>query len=163
MRIPRLGVLALVVLGAVAAGPVAVAQGADARRVQTITFVVRDASSTFNFVDNRPLQGDPEEQPPSAGDFFVGSQQLFLRNGKRAGTLGFFCMVVSGGKNGRVECSGSYGLKGGTIFAQAAFVGEQPPRLAITGGTGAYEGVRGSVRSRETKSGTIDTVRLIRG
>ena len=162
MRIPRLGVLSLVVLGAVVAGAVAVAQSADARTVRTITLVVPDASSSFSFVDNRPLQGDPERQPPTAGDFFVGSQRLFTRDGKRAGTLGFQCVLVTGGQQGRAECIGSYGLRGGAIFVQASTVGEQPIRIAITGGTRAYEGVRGSVRSRETKSGTVDTIRLIR-
>ena len=162
MREPRSKVLPLVVLVAAVVGSIAVGQGAAAS-VQTITFVVPDSSSSFNFVDNRPLQGNPEREPPTAGDFFVGSQKLFLRNGKRAGTLGFFCVLVTGGENGRIECTGSYGLRGGSIFVQAAFVGDQPPRIAITGGTRAYEGVRGSVRSRETKTGTVDTVRLIRG
>jgi len=161
MRVPRLGVLSVVVLAAAA---IAVAQGrAGQSGVQTITFVVPDAGSSFNFVDNKPLQGDPEEEPPTAGDFFVGSQKLFMRDGRRAGTLGFQCVLVTGGMNGRSECTGSYGLRGGAIFLQAAFVGEQQPRIAVTGGTRAYEGVSGSVLSRETRTGTIDTVRLLRG
>ncbi len=162
MRVPRLGVLAVVVLAAVVAAAVAVAQGrAGQSGVQTITLITRDASSSFNFVDNRPLQGDPEEEPPTAGDFFVISQSLFTRDGRRAGTLGAQCVFVTGG-NGRLECTGSYGLRGGSIFVQAAFVGDRQPRIAVTGGTGAYEGVSGSVLSRETRGSTIDTVRLLR-
>ncbi|MBA2298030.1 MAG: hypothetical protein H0W14_08330 [Actinobacteria bacterium] len=164
MRIPRLGVLALLVLAAVVVGAVAVSQGsAGGSGVQTITFVIPDAGGSFHFVDNRPVQGDPEEEPPTAGDIFVGSQKLFTKDGRRAGTLGFQCVFATGGTKPRGECTGSYGLRGGTIFLQAAFVGEQKIRIAVTGGSGAYEGVRGSVSERDTRTGSIDTVRLTRG
>ena len=159
----RLRALSLVVLLAVVAAAVAVAQGrAGGSGVQTITLVTRDAGSSFSFVDNRPVQGDPEREPPTAGDFFVGSQKLFTRQGRRVGTLDFQCVFATGGRNPRLQCTGGYGLRGGTIFVQASFVGEQQSRLAVTGGTGAYEGVRGSVNSRETRNATIDTVRLLR-
>ena len=162
MNRPLLLAVAVLAAGAAAAGFAASgsAQKKGGPAVTTITLVGRGGS--FHFVDNAPYQRNPEEQPPSAGDTFVGTQGFFLR-GRRAATLYFQCTVVSGGSPGASHCTGTYALRGGTIAASAVFRGQRPvTRIAIVGGTGAYEGARGSVISRDRRGTTIDTIRLLR-
>jgi hypothetical protein len=155
ISVTTLAVAGLVVaLGAVSSG------GAQERGVQTISLVQPDEGGSFHFVDNPPRQG--LEAPPLAGDTFVGSQPLFTRAGKRAGTLDFECTVITGGERGRTHCTGVYSLAGGTIAGQVVFPGPRPvTRIAITGGTGAYEGARGSIISRDRRNDTVDTIRLL--
>ena len=157
----RLVFAATVVLTAAVVAIAAVADGSAQRGGErTITLVARGGS--FHFIDNPPRQGDLEEEPPTAGDGFVGSQELYTRAGRRAGTLGFQCTSVVGGVRGRVQCVGAYGLAGGQLMGQAVFVGEERvTEIAITGGTGAYRGARGYVVSRETRQGSIDTIHLL--
>jgi len=146
--------IAVAALVAVSSGG---AQQPDAR---TITLIQPDDAGSFHFIDNPPRQG--EEAPPLAGDMFVGSSPLFTKAGKRAGTLDFQCAVITGGERGRIHCTGVYSLAGGTIAAQVVFPGFRPvTRIAITGGTGAYEGARGSIISRERRNETVDTIRLL--
>ena len=152
-------------IAAVAAVVAAVAGAAARGNAQepggrTITLIAREGS--FHFLDNPPLQTSVEA-PPSQGDMFVGSQPLFTRANRRAGTLDFHCVAATGGVRPRVHCVGTYGLRGGLITAQTVFPGRpgRVTRIAITGGTGAYEGVRGSVLSRERGTGSIDTIRLL--
>lgn len=133
------------------------------RGVRTISLFAQDSGSSFAFIDNRPLQGDPEEEPLTAGDGFAISQKLFTKEGgARAGTLDATCTAASGGRRPRLNCLGTYGLAGGTIMLQVSIVeGFESLRIAVVGGTGAYEGARGSVTSRQRKNGTIDTIRLL--
>ena len=157
----RLALGAIVVLAAVVAAIVAVANGSAQRGgARTITLVARGGS--FHFIDNPPRQGNLEEEPATAGDAFVGAQNLYTRAGRRAGTLGFQCTAVVGGVRPRLHCVGAYGLGGGQIMGQVVFVGEERvTEIAITGGTGAYRGAQGYVVSRATREGSIDTIHLL--
>jgi hypothetical protein len=150
-----------VVLAATVLGTVAVASGSAQRPGErTITLVARGGS--FHFIDNPPRQGNLEEEPPTAGDAFVGAQNLYTRAGRRAGTLGFQCTAVVGGVQPRQHCVGAYGLAGGQIMGQAVFAREERvTEIAITGGTGAYRGAQGYVVSRATREGSIDTIHLL--
>ena len=157
----RLPLAAAVVLAATVVAIGVVSNGSAQRPGErTITLVARGGS--FHFIDNPPRQGNLEEEPPTAGDAFVGAQDLYTRAGRRAGTLGFECTAVVGGVRPRQHCVGAYGLAGGQIVAQAVFAGEEGvTEIAITGGTGAYRGARGYVVSRETRQGRIDTIHLL--
>jgi hypothetical protein len=151
--------LAAILGSAVLAAIVTTSRGnAQEGGVRTITLIGGEGS--FHFIDNPPRQG--EEAPPLAGDMFVGSQPLFTRAGRRAGTLDFQCAIVTGGERGRTHCSGVYALAGGTIAGQVVFPGDRPvTTIAITGGTGAYEGARGSISTRERGNQSVDTIRLL--
>jgi hypothetical protein len=151
--------VAAVVAAVAVAAAVATSRGnAQGGGVRTITLIEREGS--FHFVDNPPRQG--VNVAPLAGDEFVGSTPLFTRAGRRAGTLDFHCVLVTGGERGRTHCTGTYSLAGGAIAAQAVFRGfESPPTIAITGGTGAYEGARGSISSRDRRNVTISVIRLL--
>jgi hypothetical protein len=126
-----------------------VAGAAGTKKPSGITFHLVEKDAGFNFVDNKPL-GGPNE-PPSMGDMFVFDATLLTRGNKRAGMLYATCTVASGGKNGKAECAGTFTLAGGQLALQTviglAEGGSKPDRIAIVGGTGAYEGARGMVTS----------------
>ena len=75
-------------------------------------------------------------------------------------------MVTRGGERGAGTCYGTFLLKGGQLAGIAGinFAGGNVDHVAIVGGTGAYEGVTGSVVSRsrgENSRFTDDTIHLI--
>ena len=155
-------VAALIAVAVPAAIIISSGSAGQQRGVQTIVLVARDAGSSFSFIDQRPLQGGGDDEVPTAGDSFAGSQKLFTTAGERVGTLDFHCTLVTGGVNPRSVCTGAYGLAAGTIMVVATFPGNQRPiRIAVVGGAGAYEGARGSATTRDRKDGTLDTIRLL--
>lgn len=99
------------------------------------------------------------------GDTFALASSLWTTKGKRAGTLRATCTVTTGGRNGSSTCYGTLGLKGGQLAAITTVRGEgRITRIAIVGGTGAYEGARGSVVSVSRGSDSLfsdDTIHLI--
>jgi hypothetical protein len=128
-------------LGALTAGGVAATSHTSAT-----TFRLVEKSEAFHFVDNPPVGG--ERQPPTIGDTFALVSSLWTRNGKRAGTLRAACTVTVGGRNGASTCFGTFGLAGGQLAGIATVRGDgRTTRIAIVGGTGDYEGARGSVTS----------------
>jgi hypothetical protein len=112
----------------------------------TIHLVEKDYA--FNWVDNKPLGG--RNDPPSIGDMFAFTSTLWTRDGKRAGTLYASCVVATGGKNPVSTCTGTFALKGGQLELQTSLTfgaENKPQKIAIVGGTDAYEGARGMVTS----------------
>jgi hypothetical protein len=129
-----------------------------------ITFHLVEKDLAFNYVDNKPLGG--KNEPPSIGDIFAFTATLWTRDSKRAGSLFASCIITSGGKNGTSECTGTLALKGGQIQLQVAIHTDSPSadKIAIVGGTGAYEGARGMVTSvsrGDNSPYSDDTVHLL--
>ncbi|WUD78316.1 hypothetical protein OG937_44690 [Streptomyces sp. NBC_00510] len=81
----------------------------------------------------------------SLGDEAIGFSDFF-QNGRKVGTGGFVCTVISLQKSLR-QCESTLRLAQGDITLQgfAPFIVSFPTRftLAITGGTGAYRDARG--------------------
>lgn len=99
----------------------------------------------------------------SAGDAFVFTTPLFNEANQRIGTVHVYCTVTRGGRFARSssQCNGTFGLRNGTLAASALLKGEDA-KIAIVGGTGAYEGARGSITDRDLPRGrTEDTVHLL--
>ena len=72
--------------------------------------------------------------------------------------------TLTGGKNPALQCTGTFVLPAGTLTESALIHagGKSVQRIAILGGTGAYEGARGSILSvPKTQSTSIDTVHLL--
>lgn len=155
------GLAALLALSAV--GLAAGAGGA--KNASGITFHLVEKDHAFNYVDNKP-RGGPNE-PPSIGDMFAFTSTLWTRTNKRAGTLYATCVVASGGKNPVSSCTGTVALKGGQLELQTALrfgPGSTPQKIAIVGGTDAYEGATGMVTSvsrGENSPYSDDTVHLL--
>ena len=75
-----------------------------------------------------------------------------------------WCIATRPGKIAAATyaCSGTFALNDGTITIAALQRGEPTTQLlAVTGGTGAYDGARGTIVSRTLKNGTEDTITLL--
>jgi hypothetical protein len=164
MAMQRRGWVAVSGLAALLAGGVLAASGgAQQPGERTFTLTVREGS--VSFVDNPP-RGTRRRPRISAGDEVVFRQRAFDAANARVGSVYVHCIAVTGGTETRAtfHCDGNYVLRDGSISVSAAFRGSEGGNLtiAVTGGTGAYEGARGSINSRETtRNSTQDTVHLL--
>lgn len=111
----------------------AAAGGARAPATVRLTATV----DSFHQVDNLP-EGD------SPGDMLVFTQKLTDARGRQIGTSDAFCVRTA---PGRVrECQGTFFLPKGQVFVSGPDPdGVSRHSLAIVGGTGAYQDVRGHV------------------
>jgi len=112
--------------------------------------VLRQAS--FKFLDHPPRRrGDV---PPSPGDTSILSYRIFDAGGQtRLGRMDAMCTSTDR-RGKRLLCTGAMHLSDGHI--ELAGTGDP---LAITGGTGAYAGARGTADSTAT-SGRDERVTL---
>jgi hypothetical protein len=125
--------------------------------------VIEGAGGTFGFVDNPPKAGNRRNPRTSPGDAFAFTTPLFNEDNRRIGAVHAQCVVTRGGTQRRTvsHCTGTFLLPDGTLAASAVAKGDSPP-IAIVGGTGAYEGARGSITERDLPRGrTEDTIHLL--
>jgi hypothetical protein len=158
----RLAVLAAAATAAIVVVAV-LATGGGAQQPGERTFVVieDEARGSFNVVDN-----PPRSRAPSAGDLLTFSTPLVNQANARVGRLDALCTVTRGARTferARLHCTGTFALSDGTIALSTSFRADQtPPVLAVVGGTGAYEGARGSVTGKNLPRDRIeDTVHLL--
>jgi type 1 fimbria pilin len=109
--------------------------------------------SPFHLVD---VGGDGA---PSLGDYVV-FHDVLLRNGKRVGDEGGSCPLVDV-EQGLIHCTGTIRLAAGQITFQGLTSTDPTKQLAVTGGTGRYQGVGGEATLVEfgDQTGSL-TVRL---
>ena len=154
----------LIVAGAAVAIP---ALSASGEVVQTISFKEVNKGSTFNYVDNRPVN-KPHKRPVfSPGDEFVFTSPISDAKGK-AGELRAKCTALrkapgndSGFNAAHPLCQGAFVLRDGTLFVSVAEGSQKVTHGAISGGTGAYANARGTLTSTQTKSGSDDVITLV--
>ena len=158
--------LAIVVVAASVAGvAVAATSYASSSDGRTIRLVERGGTSTI--VDNAPT-GNPRTRLLSAGDFWAGTMKLYADSGERAGSLHIVCTATVSGEEShtRFQCQGTVRLADGTL-ALAALIERHPDKdvdhISVVGGTGAYEGARGTMSSTPRSSGntTDDVIHLL--
>ena len=92
----------------------------------------------------------------SLGDRLTTRQSLFDGAGKRVGTLSTDCTGTGPTRplpSATLLCTASYSLSGGQIVAAGAFKLDGRGELAIVGGTGAYTGARGTIKSAQPGRG----------
>ena len=155
------------VICAVGVAGIALADGRSAAvAAQTFTLVEHDGP--FSFVDLPPVQSGPGRSV-TPGDLLVLTNPLTRPGGAKAGRLYAACTVIDARTSiddAILHCNGSYVLPRGTLALSTTEPVASAPtlRLAVTGGTGAYAGARGTVVSRAGReAGTrTDTVRLVR-
>lgn len=141
--------LAAAILSAVALIPSGGAQQPGGRSFKLIE---QDESSAFG--DSGPKSRNRRNPRFSGGDLHVFTSRVFNEANVRVGRLYGDCVAVRGGRDftkALFRCSATFVLRDGTIAVDAAFRGNQDDedvQLAVTGGTGAYEGARGSVTVR---------------
>ena len=157
--------LSLAVACAVVATGIASADGRPAA-VHGHTFTLVEHDGPFSFVDLPPQNGNG--RGVTAGDLLVLTNPLTRPDGSTAGTLHAACTVIDARTSidtAILHCNGSYVLRHGTLALSTTGAVASAPTLslAVTGGTGAYAGARGTVVSRQGhEAGTrADTVRLV--
>ena len=83
----------------------------------------------------------------SAGNVLTFANDVFdSSNAKKVGTDQGYCVRIEVGKSW--ECNWTTFLPGGQITVEGPFLDTGDSTLAITGGTGAYRNVRGSMQLR---------------
>jgi hypothetical protein len=164
--------LATVVLVAAACGAsiVVVAGGAGAQQSggRTITVVEHNKGATFGFVDNPPKSRTPRHREPhvSVGDLIAFSQPAVRQdNGKKA-ELELTCVATRASRSfelAQFVCHGLARLDDGTISVETAFKPRNSRHIdvAITGGTGAYNGARGTMIHDESTRPNKNTFELL--
>jgi hypothetical protein len=120
------------------------------------------ATSTLHYFQKSTFQaivtanGTPltAEQTPAAGDVledsdldYVGSHAHHAKNWTASDHL--VCSLTN--STGGATCFGEFAVGGSLLFADGVTVnfGGTTDRVPITGGTGAYQGVTGTVTSKE--------------
>jgi hypothetical protein len=132
------GFLAAGLIGALVWGT---ATGSAITNGQTFRLHERDTGNAFL---------DLGTKGPSIGDELVGASALTDTAGHAAGTDNFVCTTVTSSDT-VFQCTVVYALARGRITAQgqATITGTHPlfdELVAVTGGTRAYQNVRGQVR-----------------
>jgi hypothetical protein len=134
---------------------------------RTVTLFENVAHERSALVDNAPKS--PSKNPESrrfrlsAGDELVNRTPVLDRKGgARIGTSYAHAVVVKGRtfESASLQASIVLALRDGTI-ALAGIVGATQRPLAVVGGTGTYQGARGSATEKETGSGAELTIRLL--
>jgi allene oxide cyclase len=158
----RLTVLAGSTLAAAAALAVASGPGsAQAPAVRTIQILEREGPSRF--VDQ------PPRRRPSQGDMIVFRNTLLnaANRRQRIGTSHGVCVVTGGtARRTSTQCEATLVLGDGTLSLLGAVTFAEEARaftVAVVGGTGAYEGARGSARITDNVGRRVDAydIRLL--
>ena len=141
MKRTVLGITAVVAVAGTAVAVPAIGQS-QTPGGRTITLTSR--TSSVKFVDLAP------RSRASAGDVLVSVSRLEDSQGKRVGTSWLNCGVAQGSSSvegALYQCVGTHKLKDGTLtFGGVARLGSAKViRVAVTGGTGAYDGARGEL------------------
>jgi len=98
----------------------------------------------------------------AAGDEGLLSRTLRTVQKKPVGDLNIGCVVTKGGLHSISICTGVYELPGGTLVGTTIGRGQSAYHIAVTGGTGRYEGARGSILSVSSATGYArDTIHLL--
>jgi len=129
--------------------------GAKAATGTTINLLEDENGSTFVRI-GRHTGAAP-------GDQGLLSRTLRTMQKKPIGQLNISCVVTKGGLHSTSICTGVYELPGGTLVGTTIGHGSQSAyHIAITGGTGRYEGARGSILSVAGSTGFAkDTIHLL--
>jgi hypothetical protein len=121
---------------------------------------VKTMTLTGNYADGTSAFVGKNENDPTIGDEFIDSGPIRL-GGKIVGYLTNACTIVEGTSeaNAVTQCSGAIRLAKGEITTFGAEDSSSDTTDAITGGTGIYAYIRGSV---ETKSGADAATLIVR-
>lgn len=149
------------------AGVVAATGSAQTDPGRTLTLFEDVARESNAFVDNAPHS--PARTPGSrrfrlsVGDELVARTPVLDRKGgARIGTSYAHAVVVKGRRfeTASLQADVVLALRDGTIAVTGLAGAAQRP-FAVIGGTGAYEGARGSATEKETDAGAELTIRLL--
>jgi len=157
-------VIGVIAVAATIALVLAAAGSSEVSGARTIKLFEAPKGSSFGFVDNAP-KTNRKDPRASIGDILAFSNPIFDQSRThRLGLSSAQCIATRAGRiaSAIYTCSGTFALNDGTIAVAALQRGEPTTqKLAVTGGTGAYDGARGTIVARMLKSGTEDTITLL--
>ena len=136
------------------------AQGPGER---TLTFKERNTRPTLGLIVNPPRSREGGRRSP--GDMFIVAQPVFdAANETRVGRVATTCTVIKRGNfdTAGYQCAKSFRLRDGTIEVQGLLgFGRTTVRLAVVGGTQAYEGARGTFEASTSGATATDVIHLL--
>jgi hypothetical protein len=135
----RLGLIGTAVaLVALAVGVVSPAWGSSGDKDKQTTFRVDAVTTEQNFLDLGAAG-------TSLGDQIVFTTKL-LQGDTEVGHQGGVCTVTSVERQ-EAQCTATYSLRGGQVTGQALIILNNPApyAVAVTGGSGKYQGVEGEI------------------
>ena len=142
---------AAAVVAALAGGGATLENTATARaltmNLRTLHLVERGGG--IQFVDNLPKAKRPYEFSP--GDIVIVVRDIYTRQGARAGSLRIVCVATD---RTTQQCGGTETLTGGTLELSGLSSPAASTTVAVIGGTGLYNGARGTSRSIDRKTNT---------
>ena len=140
-------------ISALAVGAAAFTSGSAAQPLTGQARILRlvEKGGGLRFVDNRPKA--KHQYDFSAGDIVIVTRSLYTQQGTRAGSLRIVCVATDPTTQ---QCNGTETLARGTL--EVAGISTPTPRttIAVVGGTGAYNGARGTSISTD-RHGNSDT------
>jgi hypothetical protein len=112
------------------------------------------SAQSFHFADLPPKRSG--DGPPSPGDASIVTYRVFdVAGAKRLGRAQFVCTAVD--RRGEHEqCSGTIALPDGQIATQG-----DADNVAVTGGSGAYAGARGTATGEDHPDSVDVTVHFV--
>lgn len=130
-----------------------------------LTFNELDKGATVHFVDNAPratLKHGVASVSP--GDMLIFTNPLAME-GTKVGKIRIVCTATSAGTTKNLasagfDCIGIAKIPNGSLVLVAE-LGASPVEGAVTGGTGAYAGARGTFISRKGTGSSTTTVTLL--
>ena len=145
----------------VAVGVVATGGGAQAPGTRTFTLIEQFNPATVGFADTPPRARNRREPNWSRGDGLTFVNTLSTEAGQRVGDLYAACTATRPGTFPKATflCRGVFAVRDGVLTATAVIRAGQAAggRWAIDGGTGAYDGARGSAVSVPGQQGRTAT------
>jgi hypothetical protein len=163
-----------VAIAAIAAAGMSVVLGAGgsatAAGEQTLTFFGDSSHGTEALIDNQPKSPSPNPGSSrfrlSLGDQLVVRTPLYdHQGGTRIGTLFAEGTIVGGNRfsNAVIHVDGTAKLGDDQLTIDGIIRDQKLNTVAVTGGTGTYEGARGSVVEMDVNGGrgSEDTVHLL--
>jgi hypothetical protein len=149
--------VAILAIG-ILAGVGAAAAGGRGTQARVTKFRELAKGGTYQYVDNPP-------HGVSIGDFAAFSSVLADRSGKHIGRIDVQCVITAGRTLAKAHqtCTGVLTLPGGQVTDAVGIVGAPTNAvIAVTGGTGAYAGARGTLTVVGRKGGGADdTLELV--
>lgn len=154
LRVLTAAVAAAGIATAVSAGDPA--HGADQAAPTEFTLTLKNHAQ-------RIIDNPPKGENPSIGDFAAFNKLLIDKNGKRVGSVHGHGVITAAGKDPTEVIEGVAILGGGRLMLQETFkFSDRVHTIAITGGTGKYDGATGTVSSGLEGQGEDDLLFRVR-
>jgi len=144
-----LGVAVFLSLGIAASGGVASASASGgSSSVQVLHFFSRAETMTFSTAAGKPFSPSKAD-PPAAGDVIESTDLDYVGNhlrhaAKWTASDQLLCVVPA---KGDPVCYAQLAIGGSMIFLRGLATQDASPPFVVTGGTGAFKGVTGSLVS----------------